>query len=64
MALPCWAEASDNTVVSAQSLDSDFIDMPDHARCYGATYSRSLIFMRACGFRHAATVTYSGFKSL
>lgn len=63
MSLPCWAEASDNTVVSAQSVDSEVVNMPDHARCYRSTYSRSVIFMRACGFRHAATVIYSGLGS-
>lgn len=62
MSLPCSAAASDNTVVSAQSLDSEFINMPDHARLKRSMYSRSVIFMRACGFHHAATVIYSGFN--
>lgn len=37
--------------------------MPGHAAPYRGRYSRSVIFMRVCGFHHAVTAIYSTVRS-
>lgn len=63
-ALPCLYHARPRRRTTTWCLRrgcTQLINMPDHAGFYRSMYSRSVIFMRVCGFGHA--VTHSGFNS-